>query len=41
MSFQMVLTASVNPKGMFVKVADSKTREQQYLRALAAHSAAR
>ena len=32
----MVLTASVNPKGMYVKVADSQTRLQQYLRAVAA-----
>ena len=36
MPFQMVLTASVNPKGMYVKVADSQTRLQQYLRAVTA-----
>ena len=36
MPFQMVLTASVNPKGMYVKVADSQIRLQQYLRAVTA-----
>jgi hypothetical protein len=36
MPFQMVLTASVNPKGMYVKVADSQTRLAQYLRAVGA-----
>ena len=36
MPFQMVLTASVSPNGMYVKVADSNTRLQQYLRAVGA-----
>src|SRR6266700_2833621 len=36
MPFQMVLTASVNPNGMYVKVADSNTRLQQYLTAIGA-----
>jgi hypothetical protein len=36
MPFQMVLTASVNPNGMYVKVADSHTRLQQYLTAVGA-----
>jgi hypothetical protein len=36
MPFQIVLTASVNPNGMYVKVADSSTRLQQYLAAVAA-----
>jgi hypothetical protein len=35
-TFQMVLTASVNPNGMYVKVADSNTRLQQYLTAVGA-----
>lgn len=36
MPFHMVLTASVNPNGMYVKVADSNTRLQQYLTAVGA-----
>src|SRR4051794_26159288 len=36
MRFQMVLTASINPNGMFVKVTDGKTRQEQYLRAVRA-----
>ena len=34
MPFQMVLTASVNPQGMYVKVSDSDTRLRQYLAAV-------
>ena len=34
MPYQLVLTASVHPNGMYVKVADSKVREGQYLRSL-------
>ncbi len=36
MPFQMVLTASIHPNGMFVKVSDSVTREKQYLGAVEA-----
>lgn len=36
MPFQMVLTASISPNGMFVKVTDADTRRQQYLRTVAA-----
>jgi hypothetical protein len=36
MRYQMVLTASINPNGMFVKVTDGKMRQEQYLRAVRA-----
>src|SRR4051794_13584189 len=36
MRFQMVLTASIAPKGMIIKVTDGNTRRDQYLRAVRA-----
>jgi hypothetical protein len=36
MSFQIVLTASINLNGTFVKLTDAETRRRQYLEALAA-----
>lgn len=34
MAYQLVLTASVHPNGMLVKVADSNVRQEQYLSSL-------
>jgi len=36
MPFQMILTASIHPNGMPIKLADDDTRRQQYLQAVAA-----